>query len=130
MVKALENLAPYKINKETGLLQEWAENYKEVEPGHRHMSHFYAFHPGDMITIDDQPELAGAVRKSLERRLEHGGGKGWSRAWMVNLWARLRDGNKAQESLNVLLGWYTYPNFFDFYPMGQDSDSTLITALA
>lgn len=121
MEKALENLAPYVINKETGLLQEWAENYKEGEPGHRHMSHFYAFHPGDMITIDDQPELAGAIRKSLERRLEHRGGHtGWSRAWVVNLWARLREGNKAHEHLNFLLSDYTLPNLFDHHPIGRN----------
>lgn len=121
MVNALAKLPPYIIKEDTGLLQEWPEDYKESEPGHRHMSHFYAFHPGDMITRHEQPELVGAIRKSLERRLENGGGyTGWSRAWVVNLWARLRDGDKARDHLNVLLGDYTLPNMFDHHPLGRD----------
>jgi alpha-L-fucosidase 2 len=83
------------------------------------MSHFYAFHPGDMITPRKDPELVAAIRKSLELRMENGGGgTGWSRAWVVNLWARLGEGDRANEDLRQLLGCFTLPNFFDHHPMG------------
>ncbi|MBM3212027.1 glycoside hydrolase family 95 protein, partial [Candidatus Poribacteria bacterium] len=71
---ALSRLAPLQVSKKTGRLQEWVEDYDEPEPGHRHMSHIYALHPGCQITLHETPELAKAIRKSLEYRLSHGGG--------------------------------------------------------
>jgi alpha-L-fucosidase 2 len=115
--KALERLAPYQISERSGRIQEWIEDFEEAEPGHRHMSHFYAFHPGDMITPEKDPKLAAAIRKSLESRLAHGGGGvGWSRAWVVNLWARFGEGDKAYESFRGLLARFTFPNLFDIHP--------------
>ncbi len=79
-----------------GRLLEWSQEFKEAEPGHRHMSHLFALHPGRQISMTDTPELAAAARKSLEYRLAHGGGHtGWSRAWIINFWARLRDGGQS-----------------------------------
>ena len=78
------------------------------------MSHLYPLFPGNEITLRGTPELAKAARVSLERRVAHrGGSTGWSRAWCVNLWARLGDGDKAGESLIELLRGYTMLNFFD-----------------
>ena len=85
-------------------MQEWLEDFEEPEPGHRHISHLFALHPGDQITLRGTPELAEAARTTLERRLAHGGGHtGWSRAWIINFWARLEDGDTAHENLQALL---------------------------
>ena len=100
-----------------GRLQEWLEPFEEVEPGHRHMSHMYGFHPGCQITLRGTPEYAAAARKSLEYRLAHGGGgTGWSRAWVALMWARFEEGDLAYESLLTLLRASTEANLFDLHP--------------
>ena len=99
---------------------EWNEQFEEPEPGHRHVSHLFALHPGKQISVTGTPELAEAARKSLEYRLSHGGGhSGWSRAWIINFWARLRDRDKAHENLLALLQKSTLPNLFDTHPPFQ-----------
>jgi alpha-L-fucosidase 2 len=102
-----------------GRLMEWPEEFREPEPGHRHMSHLFALHPGRQITAKI-PELQEAARKSLEYRLANGGGHtGWSAAWLVNLWARLGYGQMANQAIKVLLKKCTAPNFFDLHPPFQ-----------
>ncbi|WP_230383759.1 glycoside hydrolase family 95 protein [Pedobacter endophyticus] len=100
LTKARENLARPKIGSD-GRLQEWAEEFREVEVEHRHLSHLYAFYPGNEITMSKTPELAEAVRKSLLARGD--AGVGWTYAWKIALWARLMDGDKALQLLNTQL---------------------------
>lgn len=106
-------LPPFKISK-MGTLQEWNEDYEETEPGHRHISHLFALYPDDQITLRGTPRLAEAARKSLIRRLKYGSGStGWSRAWIINCWARLEDGEAAYDNVLELLRRTTRLNLFD-----------------
>ena len=115
---ALLRLPPLRVGK-YGQIMEWPEEFEEAEPGHRHMSHLYGLHPGTEITRST-PELLEAARKTIGRRLAHGGGHtGWSRAWIVNFFARLGDGNAARENLLALLKNSTLKNMFDTHPPFQ-----------
>ncbi len=103
-----------------GQIMEWAEDYDEAEPGHRHISQLFALYPSDLISTTKTPELANAARATIERRLSHGGGHtGWSRAWIINMWARLCDGERVGENLRALLSWSTSINMFDMHPPFQ-----------
>jgi alpha-L-fucosidase 2 len=103
-----------------GRLLEWDRPYDEPEKGHRHMSHFYAFHPGQAVNRRDHPDLVAAVRASHDFRMRHGGAAtGWSRAWAVNLAARFADAELAHSHIVALLSRSTYPNLFDAHPPFQ-----------
>jgi len=103
-----------------GRLMEWSRPFGEAEPGHRHMSHLFGLHPGRQFTPDGTPELTQAIEKSLSYRLEHGGGHtGWSRAWMINFYARLHDAEAAHHHLGQLLDKSTHANLFDNHPPFQ-----------
>ena len=117
--EARERLIPTQIS-ERGTILEWRQDYEEWEPGHRHISHLYGLHPSEQITVDGTPELARAARATLEHRLANGGGHtGWSRAWIINHYAKLWDGNTAYYNIEQLLGSSTYPNLFDKHPPFQ-----------
>lgn len=119
MEAALPRLVPFQIGSK-GQIQEWSVDFKESTPGQRHMSHLYGLYPGNQITPRETPELARAARRSLELRLENGGAyTGWSRSWAICFWARLLDGNKAWESIAMLLEHSTDMALLDTHPMGK-----------
>lgn len=118
MQETLKRLPPVNIGA-NGTIQEWIEDYEEAEPGHRHISHLFGLHPASQIT-PDTPELFKAARNTIERRLSHGGGHtGWSRAWIVNFYARLLDGDEAHKHLQLLFAKSTLSNLFDTHPPFQ-----------
>lgn len=130
ILEIVPKLPPVQISKQ-GYLMEWLQDYEEVEPRHRHVSHLYGLYPSNQISPNITPALAAAARETLERRGD--GGTGWSRAWKVNFWARLHDGNRAYKLLKSLLepaiklnansatgqGSGTYPNLFCAHPPFQ-----------
>lgn len=114
--EVLKRLPPLRIGTD-GRLCEWNRDYKEPEPGHRHVSHLYGVFPGSSIS-EDTPELMQAARKSLNDRLAHGGGHtGWSRAWIILLRAFFREGDEAYDNLRAILRMGTFPNLMDTHPM-------------
>ncbi|HXS69341.1 MAG TPA: glycoside hydrolase family 95 protein [Candidatus Polarisedimenticolia bacterium] len=115
--KALKNLAPLQISKKDGRLQEWIEDYKDVDRQHRHTSHLYAVYPGHEITLAGTPELAAAARKALESRGE--GGTEWSWPWRACYWARFHEGDLAYGQIEKLVSTHLYPNLFNRYPPFQ-----------
>ena len=107
-------LLPLRIGKH-GQIVEWLHDYEETEIGHRHTSPAFALHPAAQITRNT-PDLYNAIRTTIERRLAHGGGyNGWANAWIINFFARLRDGEKTDESIRQLLTISTLPNLLDVY---------------
>lgn len=103
-----------------GTIQEWNVDYEEVEPGHRHISHLFALHPGTQISRKETPDLAVAAKATLNHRLQYGGGHtGWSRAWILNMWARLEEAELAYENVMELLRSSTLPNLFCDHPPFQ-----------
>jgi alpha-L-fucosidase 2 len=113
-----------------GQLQEWEADKDNPQDVHRHVSHLFALYPGRQISRAGTPALAEAARISLQARGDKS--TGWSRAWKINFWARLWDGDHAYSMLRSLLnvvretktiygesGGGVYPNLFDSHPPFQ-----------
>jgi alpha-L-fucosidase 2 len=123
-----ERLYGFHVGKR-GNLMEWYKDWDDVEVHHRHVSHLFGLYPGDQLSPVTRPELAAAAKKTLEIRGDEG--TGWSKAWKINFWARLLDGDHAYRLLRDLLhltgdnktnyaqGGGTYPNLFDAHPPFQ-----------
>ncbi len=94
--KAIPRLYPFHIGR-LGQLQEWYKDWDDPEDTHRHISHLYSMHPGNQITPLHTPELAKAAKQTLIHRGDFS--TGWSMAWKLNWWARLKDGNHAYKML-------------------------------
>lgn len=119
VIHAQEKLAKPKIASD-GRLMEWNEEFEEAEPGHRHISHLFALHPGYQIDRYKTPDFAEAAKKSLDFRIQNGGGHtGWSAAWLINQYARLGDAENAEKSLNTVLSKSAAPNLFGLHPPFQ-----------
>lgn len=129
ILNAREKLYPYHIGK-FGQLEEWFEDWDDPDDKHRHISHLFGLHPGTHILPDVTPELAAAAKQTLIQRGDES--TGWSMAWKINWWARLRDGNHAYKILQdgltyidpkskkeTMSGGGTYPNLFDAHPPFQ-----------
>ena len=124
----LPRLLPLRTGSD-GRLLEWYREQDEEDPHHRHVSHLYALHPANLISVEKTPELAEACRKTLETRGDDG--TGWSLGWKINFWARLRDGDRAlhlmdtqlryvdEENVHYDRGGGTYANLFDAHPPFQ-----------
>lgn len=125
----LKNMYPFHAGR-LGQLQEWYKDWDDPKDHHRHLSHLYGLYPGNAITPRREPELAAAAKQSLLLRGD--GGTGWSKAWKINWWARLEDGDHAYTMLNKQLFLATidsisvgdnsggsYANLFDAHPPFQ-----------
>ncbi|MBY4796904.1 glycoside hydrolase family 95 protein [Collinsella sp. AGMB00827] len=136
-----DRLAPLRIGR-YGQIQEWLEDYEEVEVGHRHISPLFGLHPGHEIDIETSPHLAHAAAKTIERRLMgsaylnkternraiddwKGAGlhastrTGWSSAWLIHFNARLQNGEACFEELSGMLASSMLPNLFCDHPPFQ-----------
>jgi alpha-L-fucosidase 2 len=112
----LHHLPPLQIGSK-GQLLEWNQEFEEVEPSHRHVSHLFGVFPGEQIDSERTPELFQAARVSLEQRLAAGGGyTGWSRAWVACLYARFGEGDLAWEHIRALIGDFATESLLDLHP--------------
>jgi len=100
-----------------GQLQEWKDDWDDPKDDHRHVSHLFALHPGHQVSPLTTPAFAEAARVSLTARGD--GGTGWSKAWKINFWARLLDGDHAHKMLSEQLRQSTLPNLWDTHPPFQ-----------
>jgi alpha-L-fucosidase 2 len=107
--EAREKLVPPLVGKD-GTLQEWTEDYEQLEDKHRHFSHMYGLYPGNVISARHTPHLIDPCKAVLEQRGD--GGTGFSRAWKMALWARLYDGNRAARIFEGYIAEQSYPQLF------------------
>ncbi len=107
--QARERLVPAMVGSD-GSLQEWTEDYAQLEEKHRHFSHMYGLYPGNVISVKKTPGLIDACKEVLEQRGD--GGTGFSRGWKMALWARLYDGNRANKIFKGYIKEQAYPQLF------------------
>ena len=119
VLAARARLVPPQIGKD-GCLQEWTEDYEQLEDKHRHFSHMYGLYPGNVISAKRTPQWVDACKAVLEQRGD--GGTGFSRAWKMSLWARLYDGQRAYKIFKGYIKEQAYPQLFAkcFTPLQVD----------
>ncbi|MBQ7599327.1 MAG: glycoside hydrolase N-terminal domain-containing protein [Clostridia bacterium] len=118
-IRMRDRMVPLQIGND-GRLLEWYKDYRETEPQHRHISHAFGLYPSKLINKTDTPDLFEAVKKSIDTRLANGGGgTGWSRAWIINLYARLFRAEDAIRNVRALFTNSTLPNLLDRHPPFQ-----------
>ena len=115
LLETADRIAPNQVGSQ-GQLKEWFYT-EDPQTTHRHVSHLWGLHPGLEIHPRSTPELAEACRTTLKFRGD--GGTGWSKAWKINFWARLLDGDHSYKMLAEALRGNTYPNLFDAHPPFQ-----------
>ena len=117
--EVLKKLPPMEISERYGTIREWIRDYEETDPGHRHISHLFGLFPADQIN-ESNPGIYEAAKRTIARRIENGGGStGWSRAWTICFYTRLKDGANAYKHLKYLLKKCTANNLFDIHPPFQ-----------
>jgi len=109
VLKSRERLVPSQVGKD-GTLQEWMEDYGQLEEKHRHFSHMYGLFPGNVLSKKKTPEFVEPIKAVLEQRGD--GGTGFSRAWKMALWARLSDGDRANSIYKGYLQEQCYLSLF------------------
>ena len=106
-----------------GQFMEWKDEITMDITGdgqHRHVNHLFWLHPGSQIIAGRSTQdslYVEAMKKTLNTRGD--GGTGWSKAWKINFWARLHDGNRSHKLLSELLKESTLTNLFDTHPPFQ-----------
>ena len=119
----IKDLPPTKVSQRYGIIQEWIEDYEEVEPGHRHMSQLFGLYPGSEITPANRM-LFEAAAKTVERRQEYarlgqGSSPGWNKAWLINFYARLGNGDAAWQKVVEMQRERILFNLFGDHPPFQ-----------
>ena len=127
--KARHRLVPSQIGKD-GTLQEWTEDFEQLEDKHRHFSHLYGLYPGNVLSAKSTPDMVAPIKAVLEQRGD--GGTGFSRAWKMALWARLFDGERANSIYKGYLNEQCYPSLFAkcFTPLQVDGSLGLTAAIS
>ncbi len=117
--EARKRFPPSQIGRD-GMLQEWTEDYEQMEEKHRHFSHLYGLYPGNVISVKRTPEFIEPVKKVLEQRGD--GGTGFSRGWKIALWARLNNGDRANAIFKGYLKEQCFKSLFAkcFKPLQVD----------
>ena len=119
---ARPRLAPNQIGKH-GQLQEWLDDWDEIEPQHRHLSPLWGLYPGHEISPELTPGFASAAATTITRRGT--GGCGWSYAWKMGLRARLYDGELALDQFKALLTKSSLTNLFSLCGKALQIDGNL-----